>query len=90
MKADPEGVTRTTQWGLPLEAGGEYDWPNIAESLADVIAPDRVMNELRMLAAGLEGVDERLAVRGVPARILDMPAVGLRSIHTRLKRWELL
>ncbi|RCV89988.1 type II toxin-antitoxin system HipA family toxin [Vreelandella rituensis] len=90
MKADPEGVTRTTQWGLPLETGGEYDWPAIAESLADVIAPERVMNELRMLAAGLEGVDERLAERGVPSRILDMPAVGLRTISTRLKRWELL
>ncbi|WP_447044918.1 type II toxin-antitoxin system HipA family toxin [Vreelandella sp. H-I2] len=90
MKADPEGVTRTTQWGAPLEIGGEYNWPAIAESLVDFVAPERVMEELRTLAAGLEGVDERLAARGVPARILDMPAVGLRTINTRLKRWGLL
>ena len=90
MKADPEGVTRTTQWGTPLEVGGEYDWQGIADTLADVIDPERVMEELRALALNLEGVDERLAARGVPARILDMPAVGLRTINTRLKRWGLL
>lgn len=90
MKADPEGVTRTTQWGAPLEIGGEYDWPAIAESLVDVVSPEHVMEELRTLAARLEGVDERLAGRGVPARILDMPAVGLRTINTRLNRWGLL
>ncbi|WP_271911961.1 type II toxin-antitoxin system HipA family toxin [Vreelandella alkaliphila] len=90
MKADPEGVTRTTQWGTPLEVGGEYDWRGIADTLADVVDPARVMEELRALALKLEGVDERLAARGVPPRILDMPAVGLRTINTRLKRWGLL
>ncbi|UTA81547.1 type II toxin-antitoxin system HipA family toxin [Halomonas sp. XH26] len=90
MKADPEGVTRTTQWGTPLEVGGEYDWRGIADTLADVVDPERVMEELRALALKLEGVDERLAARGVPPRILDMPAVGLRTINTRFKRWGLL
>lgn len=90
MKADPEGVTRTTQWGPPLEVGGEYNWAAIADSLADLVAPERTMDELRTLAAGLEGLDERLAARGVPARILDMPAVGLRTLDARLKRWGLL
>ncbi|MFC7367960.1 HipA domain-containing protein [Vreelandella zhaodongensis] len=90
MKADPEGVTRTTQWGAPLEVGGEYDWPAIADTLADIVEPQRVMEELRALSLRLEGVDERLAARGVPSRILDMPAVGLRTVNTRLKRWGLL
>jgi serine/threonine-protein kinase HipA len=90
MKADPEGVTRTTQWGPPLEIGGNYNWAAIADSLSDLVAPERAMDELRKLAAGLEGLDERLAARGVPARILNMPAVGLRTLDTRLKRWGLL
>ena len=90
MKADPEGVTRTTQWGPPLEIGGDYNWPAIADSLSDLVAPKRAMVELSKLAAGLKGLDERLAARGVPARILNMPAVGLRTLDTRLKRWGLL
>ncbi|MDR5862397.1 HipA domain-containing protein [Halomonas campisalis] len=90
MKADPEGVTRTTQWGAPLEVGGEFDWVAIADSLGDLAEPDRLLAELRQLAVALEGLDERLAARGVPARILDMPAVGLRSLDERLRRWGLL
>lgn len=90
MRADPEGVTRTTQWAPPLEAGGEYDWPAIAASLSDLVAPDRLMEALQRLAADLEGLDERLARRGVPPRILELPTVGLRSLGWRLKRWGLL
>ncbi|WP_290909699.1 HipA domain-containing protein [Halomonas sp.] len=90
MRADPEGVTRTTQWGPPLEAGGEYDWYAIAESLSDLVDPEQLMEALRRLAADLNGLDERLAGRGVPTRILDMPSVGLRTLGTRLKRWGLL
>jgi serine/threonine-protein kinase HipA len=90
MRADPEGVTRTTQWGPPLEAGGEYDWYAIAESLSDLVDPDQLMEALRRLAVDLNGLDERLAGRGVPTRILDMPSVGLRTLGTRLKRWGLL
>lgn len=90
MRADSEGVTRTTQWGPPLEAGGEYDWHAVAKSLSDLVEPDQLMEALRQLAGDLEGLDERLALRGVPSRILDMPSVGLRSLGTRLKRWGLL
>lgn len=90
MRADPEGVTRTIQWGPPLEAGGEYDWYAIVESLSDLVDPERLIEALKRLAADLEGLDERLAMRGVPGRILVMPAVGLRSLGTRLKRWGLL
>lgn len=90
MKADPEGVMRTTQWGSPLEVGGEFDWHGIAGSLADLVAPERLMTELQQLAVALEGLDERLAARGVPSRILEMPAVGLRSLNDRLCRWGLL
>ncbi|MEQ5802042.1 HipA domain-containing protein [Halomonas sp. H10-9-1] len=90
MRADPEGVTRTTQWGPPLEAGGEYDWYAVAKSLSDLMEPEQLMEALRQLACDLEGLDERLALRGVPSRILDMPTVGLRTLSTRFKRWGLL
>ncbi|MDW7745208.1 type II toxin-antitoxin system HipA family toxin [Halomonas sp.] len=90
MRADPDGGTRTTQWGPPLEAGREYDWHAIAESLSDLVDPEQLMETFRRLAADLDGLDERLAARGVPPRILDMPSVGLRSLGTRLKRWGML
>lgn len=90
MKADPEGVTRTIQWGAPLEVGGEFDWHGIADSLADLAAPDRLMTALQQLGVAVAGLDERLAARGLSTRILDMPAVGLRSLDSRLKRWGLL
>jgi len=61
MKADPEGVTRTTQWGAPLEQGGEFDWPAIARSLGALVAPERLMAELEALADRLKGLDQRLA-----------------------------
>ncbi|MBS9402483.1 type II toxin-antitoxin system HipA family toxin [Halomonas sp. TRM85114] len=90
MKADPEGVTRTMQWGTPLEVGGEFDWLGIADSLADLVAPERLMAALTELALALEGLGERLESRGVPTRILGMPAVGLNSLNARLQRWGLL
>ncbi len=90
MRADPEGVTRTTQWGPPLEVGGEFDWHAIANSLSDVVEPEKLLESLQQLASTLEGLDERLAARGIPSRLLDMPAVGLRTVDARLKRWGLL
>lgn len=90
MKADPEGIIRTTQWGPPLEQGGEYDWIGITALLDDLVPQEQLLSELRTLAGRLEGLRERLASRGVSQRILDMPSVGLTSLDARLKRWELL
>lgn len=90
MKADPEGITRTMQWGPPLEQGGEYDWPGIASALNDLVPEEQLMNELQTLASQLTGLRDRLAERGVAQRILDMPGVGLTSLDTRLQRWGLL
>lgn len=90
MKADPEGVTRTTSWGSPYEEGGDFDWLAIAEALADLVPPDQLMSELRALAAQLVGLHQRLAKRGVPERIHNMPAVGLIYLDDRLQEWGLL
>ncbi|WP_111411731.1 type II toxin-antitoxin system HipA family toxin [Billgrantia lactosivorans] len=90
MKADPEGVTRTTRWGSPFEEGGEFDWIAIAQALDHLAPSERTLTALRTTASRLIGLRDRLAERGVPKRILDMPAVGLGSLETRLARWGLL
>lgn len=90
MKADPEGVTRSTRWGSPYEEGGDFDWLAIAEALDDLVPAARLLNELRALAAQLVGLQQRLAERGVPERILHMPAVGLVYLEDRLQNWKLL
>ena len=90
MKADPEGIVRTTQWGSPQEEGYRFDWPAIARSLSDLLPPEHLMAELKALAARLEGLRDRLAARGLPASILDMPAMGLGNVDERLKTWQLL
>ena len=90
MKADPEGVIRTLQWGSPLEAAGEYDWPGITNSLADLADPDHMMVSLQELAGSLLHLQDRLASRGFPESLLHLPALGLDSVDARLKRWGLV
>ena len=90
MKADPEGVTRTTTWGSPLEEGGEYRWPQIANALHELCPPEKVMNTLCSTATQLQGLHTRLQQRGVPERILTMPATGFAHLDDKLKRWGLL
>lgn len=90
MKADPEGVVRTTRWGSPFEEGGEFRWTLIAEQLADLCSEEILMQELRDTAVALVGLKARLQERGVPKRILDMPAIGFEYLEEKLKRWELL
>ncbi len=89
MKADPEGVTRTTRWGSPFEEGGDFDWIAIAHALDDLVPAEQSISELKDLAARLLGLQERLRARGVPERILTMPAVGLGTLDHRLERWRL-
>lgn len=90
MKADPEGVTRTTNWGSPLEEGGNYDWQAIAQALADKVEPETLLCQLSELAKKLLGLKDRLAERGVPKRILEMPAMGFNHLDDKLKNWGLV
>jgi serine/threonine-protein kinase HipA len=90
MKADPEMVPRSTSWGSPLEEGGQYNWRAIANELADLAEPARVLAELKALAGKLAGLKQRLQARGVPESILNMPAMGFDYLDDKLKRWELL
>lgn len=89
MKADPEGIPRTTKWKTPLEVGGTYDFTGIAASLSDLVPPKIMLSELQKTAHQCLGLKERLALRGVPTQILDMPAIGFDFIREKIERWGL-
>lgn len=89
MRADPDGVTRSTTWGAPFEEGGRFDWHAIAQALADVVVPVRLLAELGQLALQLSGLPQRLATRGVPPRILTMPVMGFDYLDDKLQSWKL-
>lgn len=94
MKADPEGIPRSTSWNSkvnpPQELGGEYRFDLIAESLADLCEPDRLLAELRQLATQLVELKTRLAKRGVPQSILNFPAIAFDYLPEKLQRWRLI
>jgi serine/threonine-protein kinase HipA len=90
MKADPEGIPRSMRWAQPLEIGGEYDFPAIAERLDDLVATDDLLAALRLTAQQLLTLPDRLHARGVPQQIMTMPSIGFRFIPDKLARWGLL
>jgi len=90
MKADPEGIPRSTKWSLPYESGGEYDFTGIAQALSDLVPAPQLIAALRETSAQLVGLKARLQERGVPEQILEMPATGFNFIADKLTRWKLL
>ncbi len=90
MKADAEGIPRTTKWDIPLEVGGEYDFKKIANSLSDLIEPNILLTQLNITALQLMTLKERLEARGVPKKIINMPTFGFNYIEKKMKKWGLL
>ncbi|QNI04584.1 type II toxin-antitoxin system HipA family toxin [Halomonas sp. SH5A2] len=90
MKADPEGIIRTTTWGAPFEEGREFNWAAIAENLNAYMPPEQLMEELKALGNQLVGLKERLAARGVPKTVLASKAVGFDYLDDKLQRWGLI
>lgn len=94
MKADPEGIPRSTTWSsrdsVPLELGGQFRFDLIAESLADLCDPEQLLTALRQLAEQLVGLKSRLITRGVPQSILNYPAIGFDYLPEKLQRWQLI
>lgn len=88
MKADPQGVVRTTQWGSPFEEGGNFQWTLIADALSDMVDAATLLKALAALADQLKGLKTRLAARGVPASVLDMPGIGFSYLDQRLEGWQ--
>lgn len=89
MKADPEGIVRTTQWGSPFEEGGWFHWERIALELADVVEAEILLQALKHLAEKLYGLRKRLEQRGVPESILNMPGIGFNFLDQRIEQWQL-
>ncbi|MEZ8121748.1 MULTISPECIES: type II toxin-antitoxin system HipA family toxin [Vibrio] len=89
MKADPEGIPRSTKWQAPLEVGGTYDFIGIAESLSDLVPTAVLLEELRDTAAKCLDLKKRLEEQGVPKQILEMPAIGFNHISEKLTKWGL-
>ncbi|WP_368541844.1 type II toxin-antitoxin system HipA family toxin [Enterobacter soli] len=90
MKADPEGIPRTIKWPLSCESGGEYNFHAIAQSLSEWVPPAVLLDALHDTATRLVDLPERLAARGVPAQIMDMPAIGFKYVPDKLTRWGLV
>jgi serine/threonine-protein kinase HipA len=90
MKADPEGVIRSTTWGSPFEEAGRFDWIAIAKQLANYVPSEELITELKNVATHLKGLRERLHARGVSPRLLSMPSLQLEYLDDKLKRWQLL
>ncbi|MEL2239417.1 HipA domain-containing protein [Leclercia adecarboxylata] len=90
LKADPEGIPRSTKWSLPYESGGEYDFTGIAQALSDLVPAPQLIAALRETSAQLVGLKARLQERGVPEQILEMSATGFNFIADKLTRWKLL
>lgn len=90
MKADPEGIPRTTKWEAPLEVGGTYDFVGIANTLSDLVPTEILLKELKITASKCIDLKQRLALRNVPEQILDMPAIGLNYIPEKIAKWGLL
>ncbi|WP_026960679.1 type II toxin-antitoxin system HipA family toxin [Aliagarivorans taiwanensis] len=90
MKADPEDVTRTITWGAGLEIGGEFNFAQIAAELAELADSSKLLTELKTTAGKLVGLKQRLADRGVPNTILDLPSIGFDYLDEKLTRWNLL
>ena len=98
MKADPEGIRRTTVWGAPYENGGQYDWTAIALLLEEKfttlgygqVKADLILERLESVAVKLVGLEEQLRKHGVPERILQFPSIGIQTVKNRLIKWELI
>lgn len=90
MKADPEGVVRTLKWGEGYELGGEFHWHKIAQALSDHADADWLIMQLEELSGRLVGLRARLCERGMPASLIDRPAIGLDRVEQRLSQWGLL
>jgi serine/threonine-protein kinase HipA len=87
---DPEGVTRSSKWGVPFEEGGNFKWIDIAKALSALASPDQTVEQLKTQAQQLRGLHERLRERGVSDGLLNMPTFGFQTLDNRLKNWGLL
>lgn len=62
-----------------LRIRGDYNFNTIAQTLAEWIPPATLLDALHETAVQLIDLPERLAARGVPEQIMEMPAMGFAT-----------
>lgn len=91
MKADPEGIIRTIKWGRPFEAGGEFDWQGIVHHLdKNLYDSTKIWSSLQEIAPSFIGLKQRLLKAGISEEFINIPALGMNTIESRLKNWKLI
>ncbi len=85
-----EGITRTTKWAAGIERAGEIDWRAACNSLGDLIDPQLAFERLSQDAARLLALPDLLSASGLPATVMDHPAIALRHLEKRMKEWQLI
>lgn len=90
MVLDAEGITRTTKWAPGIERAGEIDWRAACNSLGDLIDPQLAFERLSQDAARLLALPDLLSASGLPATVMDHPAIALRHLEKRMKEWQLI
>ncbi len=85
MKADPQGVVRTTTWAPNIEHGGKLNFHQISQTLSDLVESDRLLEEVATLVDSLLSLKGRLEKRGVPKSIINYPSIGFNYISNKLQ-----
>ncbi|MDR6963058.1 HipA domain-containing protein [Shewanella putrefaciens] len=88
MKVDYEMITRIFTWGEGMELGGVYNFPAIAEHLADLVTLKTLLSALNETAVSLLGLKQRLSHRG-PVSILALAhsGIGYASLDARMQQY---
>lgn len=90
MRADLDEIIRSMTWKYPLESGGEYQFNAICEQVSEWVDPHIMLNALKHTAQQLSDLKTRLAKRGVPQSILELPKMGFDFLPEKLQRWGLI
>ena len=90
MVMDAEGITRTTKWPTAVERAGEIDWHAACQSLALLVDPEHAFERLRSDAQALMALPDLLSESGLPASVMNHPAIALKNLEQRMKEWTLI
>jgi serine/threonine-protein kinase HipA len=90
MVMDDEGITRTSKWPSPIEAGGQVDWQAACRSLAQWADAQVLFEGLRNDAQRLRALPDVLSRLNLPQQTFNHPRVYLRDLDNTLQRWGLI
>lgn len=80
----------TTKWPATVERAGDIDWRAACDALAPLIDPQQAFERLRSDAQALRGLPDVLGESGLPASVMNHPAIALKNLEQRMKEWTLI